>query len=178
MQNLTIVEASVNSLLVEDQICQGIKLQDGSEIRADSVIMTTGTFLGGRVHIGRESQEAGRFMRSGGKLIDDSKNKEILEPPSNEMSKCIKALGFPVGRMRTGTPPRIKYSSIDFSVMDAQLTDDPPSLFSYVNDFNEWKPTTEMIKCYITKTTKETHDVVLANLDNLPQLYNYEGKIV
>ena len=79
------------------------------------------------MHIGRESMEAGRFMRSGKPIPGRTKEltKEDLEPPSNDMAECIHSLGFPVERLRTGTPPRIAYDSINFTEMDAQVSDDP-----------------------------------------------------
>lgn len=162
---------------MKDSKCQGIILKDGSHLTADAVILTTGTFLGGRVHIGNESQEAGRFMRNDKRIVKDFEE-DVLEPPSNDMARSIRALGFAVDRQRTGTPPRLKWSSIDFTGMEEQVTDDPPSLFSYVHEFEDFKPFNEMIKCYIARTNDETHALVLKNMDNLPKLYGNEGKVV
>ena len=133
IRNLTIVESSVHDLVLSGRQCTGIRLGDGTELKADSVILTTGTFLGGRVHIGRKSREAGRFMRSN-KVIDDDED-EVLEPPSNAMAESIRRLGMPVDRQRTGTPPRLHIDSIDFTGMEAQVSDDPPQFFSYVHEF-------------------------------------------
>jgi len=116
-KNLEILQANVSNLIVSENKCQGIVLKDGLNLTSDAVILTTGTFLGGRVHIGNRSMEAGRFMRNSKKIVEDF-DTEVLEPPSNEMSKSIRSLGFAVDRQRTGTPPRLKWSSIDFSSME------------------------------------------------------------
>ena len=105
---MTIEEASVSTLHIEKRECKGIVLNDGRIIRSNNVILTTGTFLGARVHIGHDSREAGRFRRDG----------DSLEPPSNDMARCIRSLGFPVDRLRTGTPPRLDWNTIDFTGMD------------------------------------------------------------
>ena len=116
-KNLEILEASVHKLHVQDGKCKGIVLASGEVVESEAVILTTGTFLGGRVHIGERSTEAGRFMRSKDKVITDF-DETVLESPSNEMSRSVRALGFPVDRLRTGTPPRIAYDSIDFSRLE------------------------------------------------------------
>ena len=94
-------------------------MKNGEVIRANKVILTTGTFLGGQVYIGTESREAGRFMRfkDNSDYSKDGKDPP-LEPPSNEMAKAIRALGFPVGRLKTGTPPRLDYTTINFDGME------------------------------------------------------------
>lgn len=168
------MEGNVFKLLVEEGKCKGIILKDGEELRADSVILTTGTFLGGRVHIGNRSMEAGRFMRSNDKFITDFDD-SLLEKPSNEMSKSIRELGFPVDRLRTGTPPRILHDTINYSGLEEQLSDDPVQLFSFVNEFKDWKPKNEFIKCYITRTNKETHRIVSEYIEKLPLLFMDDG---
>ena len=112
--DIDICEDSVHTIIVEGGKCKGVVLKDKSEIRSDAVIITTGTFLGAKVHIGRESREAGRFIRFKNK--DDKPDQ--VEPPSNQLAKTIKELGFPVGRLRTGTPPRIDYDTINFEGME------------------------------------------------------------
>ena len=90
-------------------------MKNGEQIRSDNVILTTGTFLGARVYIGSESREAGRFMRFTDKSeYSEKADKLPIEPPSNEMASAIRALGFPVGRLKTGTPPRLDYRTINF----------------------------------------------------------------
>lgn len=130
VKNLSIYEASVSTLHIENGECKGVVLNNGEILKAKNVVLTTGTFLGAKVHIGSDSQEAGRYRRNG----------DQLEPPSNEMAKCIRNLGFPVDRLRTGTPPRLSLKSIDFSGMDKQISDNPPQLFSYLHEFNGFKP--------------------------------------
>jgi tRNA uridine 5-carboxymethylaminomethyl modification enzyme len=112
--------------------------------------------LGAKVHIGNESRTGGRYLR----FKDKTENADRVEPPSNEMARCIRGLGFPVDRLRTGTPPRLDYDTIDFSGMEVQKSDQKPSFFSYLHQFNGFKPINEMIDCYIARTNEASHDVV------------------
>lgn len=119
-ENLSIAQGHVFDLLVDDsnaRVC-GIKLQDGTEIRSQTVIITTGTFLGGEIHIGLESRPAGR----------------INEDASLGLSASLKRAGFQLGRMRTGTPPRLSAKSINFTNMLEQPSDTSPLPFSFLND--------------------------------------------
>jgi tRNA uridine 5-carboxymethylaminomethyl modification enzyme len=114
VKNLEIVEESVQTLHIQDGKCKGIVLKSGEILLSEAVILTTGTFLGAKVHIGHESRTGGRYLR----FKDKTENADRVEPPSNEMARCIRGLGFPVDRLRTGTPPRLDYDSIDFSGME------------------------------------------------------------
>jgi tRNA uridine 5-carboxymethylaminomethyl modification enzyme len=122
-------------------------------VESKAVIMTTGTFLGARVHIGPESRTGGRYMRFRNK--DEDANQ--VEPPSNEMARCIRGLGFPVDRLRTGTPPRLDWDTIDFTGMEVQKSDENPTFFSYLHQFNGFKPVNKMIDCFIARTNEAVH---------------------
>ena len=106
--NLSIHKGSVEDFIVEGDQVKGILLQNGEELRARKVVLTTGTFLRGSVHIGSESRPAGRYRRNG---ID-------VEPSATTLAKRLKHHEFPIGRLRTGTPPRLAFDSIDFSVLE------------------------------------------------------------
>ena len=113
---LDLVEGSVHDLIVEDGKCVGITLADGTNLRAKSVVITTGTFLGGECHIGDDRQfSAGRFMRHTDK---DDQGRFKIEPASLALSDSIKRLNFPVGRLRTGTPPRLSKATINYDGLE------------------------------------------------------------
>ena len=105
------------------------------------MVLTTGTFLGGRIHIGREQRPAGRLIRQSetAEGIDAQK----AEPPSNDMTRSIKVLGFPVDRLRTGTPARIKLSSINLSELPFEESENPVQPFSFMHQFNGFEPVNE-----------------------------------
>ena len=115
--------------------------------------------------------EAGRFLRN------ENETQTELEPPSNDMARSLRELGLPLQRMRTGTPPRLALDSIDFSGMEAQLSDDKIQLFSYLHEYSGFKPQHPLIKCHITYTNPEVHDLIWENVNRLPELYNYSGGI-
>jgi len=143
-KNLSVLYALVEDLWIEnDKIC-GVVIADGSKIKADSVVLTTGTFLSGLIHIGSIKIPAGR----------------VGEAPSTGLSATLKKYNFNLGRLKTGTPPRIDTKSINYSNLEVQPGDNPAIPFSYLN--NEIK--VPQISCYITYTTKETHDVIRENL--------------
>ena len=124
-------------MLVEDGTCVGISLQDGTELRSKSVVITTGTFLGGQCHIGSDTVfDAGRFMRHD--QVDD-KNQIKIEPASVALSDSIKRHKFPVGRLRTGTPPRLSLASIDFSDLEPDQGDEKITWFSFQHAFNNFQ---------------------------------------
>lgn len=153
-KNIIIKQASVESLIVEDGKVKGVIDRLGIKYRAGAVVITTGTFLNGLIHIGLETMEAGRAG----------------EFPSKGLSKSLADLGFKIGRLKTGTPPRLDSRTIDFSRLEPQYGDDPPPPFSYSTD----RITNPQLPCYITYTNKETHEIILKNLDRSPL---YSGRI-
>lgn len=147
--------ASVEDLLTDASgaIC-GVLTAAGEEIAAGAVVLTTGTFLRGLVHMGEEQTPAGR----------------IGEPPSLGLSAALARLGFPLGRLKTGTPPRLDGRTIDWAGLESQAGDDPPPPFSYLTD----KIDTPQIACGVTWTTPEGHALIRANLHRAPM---YSGQI-
>ncbi len=139
-QNIEIVEAAVGDLLVDRQKCTGVITEDGTVIKAGAVVLTTGTFLGGLIHLGSETTPAGR----------------IGEAPSNALAQRLRALDLPVGRLKTGTPPRIDGRTIDWNQLEMQPADDPPVPFSTITE----KIAVPQIECGITRTTAETHRII------------------
>jgi len=152
--NLHIKQALVERLISEGGRVYGIITSLGTFYEAEAVIITTGTFLKGLIHIGFESFEAGRAG----------------EFPSKGLSDSLRELGFRVGRLKTGTPPRIDSKTIDFSKTTPQWGDDPPTPFSYSTK----EITNPQLPCYITYTNTETHQVIRENLDRSPL---YSGRI-
>jgi tRNA uridine 5-carboxymethylaminomethyl modification enzyme len=153
-KNIIIKQASVESLIVEDGKVKGVIDHLGIRYRAGAVVITTGTFLNGLIHIGLETMEAGRAG----------------EFPSKGLSKSLRELGFKLGRLKTGTPPRLDSRTIDFSQLEPQYGDDPPPPFSYSTE----KITNPQLPCYITYTNQKTHEIILQNLDRSPL---YSGRI-
>ena len=149
--NLTILESTVRDLNIQNNVINGIVVDDNQLYKSKSVILTTGTFLGGVIHIGDEKFSAGR----------------IGDEASNKLSKKIRQLNLPIGRLKTGTPPRIEKDSVDWSKVDMQSADTNPIPFSYMTN----KITVKQIKCGITRTTKDTHHIISDNL-NLSPVYS------
>ena len=152
--NLTVVEAAVEDLLVTDGCVTGIVTAEGEEINAGAVVLTTGTFLNGLIHIGEQRIPAGR----------------VGDQPALKLSERLYALGLRLGRLKTGTPPRLSKSSIDWSSLEQQQADPEPVPFSFLTD----KITTPQIACAITTTTPETHQIIESNLARSPM---YSGQI-
>ncbi len=152
--NLEIREVAVEDLLLEGGHAAGISTGDGTVIRCCSVVLTTGTFLRGVIHIGERKIPAGR----------------VGEAPALGLSKTLARLGFALGRLKTGTPPRLDGTSIDWPSLAVQSGDDPPSPFSFLTR----AITTPQIVCHITRTTLKTHEIICANLDRAPI---YSGQI-
>ena len=153
--NLTIVESSVEDLMVSDRDeIEGVTTQSGEAIRAPKVILTTGTFLNGLIHIGEKQVRAGR----------------VGEQPSLGLSQTLKRLAFNVGRLKTGTPPRMDGKTIDWASLEAQPGDNPPTPFSYLTD----KVRVPQIACYITHTNARTHAIIRENIYRAPM---YSGQI-
>jgi tRNA uridine 5-carboxymethylaminomethyl modification enzyme len=153
-KNLDVKQALIDKIVVEDEKIKGVLTSLGIFYGARAVIVTTGTFLKGLIHIGLENFSAGRAG----------------EFPSIGLSDSLRELGFRMGRLKTGTPPRIDAKTIDFSKTEAQYGDDPPIPFSHTTE----KITNPQLPCYITYTNKETHRIILDNLDRSPM---YSGKI-
>ena len=152
---LDIVEGAAEDLAFDTQgHVLGLILGDGREIAAGRVVLTTGTFLGGLIHIGAEKIPAGR----------------VGEAPSHGLSQTLRRAGFALGRLKTGTPPRLDGKTIDWASLEAQHGDDPPRPFSFLTD----GITTPQIACHITETTPATHAVIR---DNLGQSPLYAGDI-
>jgi tRNA uridine 5-carboxymethylaminomethyl modification enzyme len=151
---LDIVEGGVEDLLLDERShVAGFVLEDGRQIAAGRVVLTTGTFLGGLIHIGAEKIAAGR----------------VGEAPSLGLSGTLRRAGFALGRLKTGTPPRLDGRTIDWVGLEVQHGDDPPLPFSFLTE----RITTPQVVCHITETTPETHAVIRANLGQSP-LYGGE----
>ncbi len=153
--NLQIFQQAADDLMVEgDKVC-GAVTQTGIKIHATSVVLTTGTFLGGVIHLGLQSHSGGRAG----------------DPPSTALAARLRELPLRVGRLKTGTPPRIDARSIDFSVMEAQPSDELLPVMSFLGK-TEHHP--QQINCYITHTNERTHEIIRNNLDRSPM---YAGVI-
>ncbi len=144
-ENLTIIAKSVEDLIVKGGRVIGAKAADGTEYAAERIVLTTGTFLKGVIHIGHERTPAGRHG----------------EAPSIGLSNRLYGLGFKMGRLKTGTPARLKKSSINWGALEQQPADDAPIPFSFLSD----KITVPQISCGITHTNEETHRVIQENID-------------
>jgi tRNA uridine 5-carboxymethylaminomethyl modification enzyme len=152
--NLQVIEGEADELLVEGGRIVGLRLADGREFRTAAVVITTGTFLRGLIHLGETSWSAGRFG----------------EKPALGLSDSFEKLGFTLGRLKTGTPPRLDGRTIDWSAVEMQPGDDPPEPFSVLTR----KIATPQIECGITRTTPATHEVIRANVHRSPM---YSGQI-
>jgi tRNA uridine 5-carboxymethylaminomethyl modification enzyme len=153
-ENLNIKQAAVEKIVAEDGKVKGVINSIGIFYGARSVIVTTGTFLKGLIHIGLENFYAGRAG----------------EFPSMGLSDSLRELGLQMGRLKTGTPPRLDAKTIDFSKTEVQYGDDPPPPFSHCTE----KITNPQLPCFVTYTNKGTHQIILGNLDRSPL---YSGKI-
>ncbi|MFA6056045.1 MAG: tRNA uridine-5-carboxymethylaminomethyl(34) synthesis enzyme MnmG [Thermodesulfovibrionales bacterium] len=153
-KNLDIKQALVDKIIAEDGKVQGVLTTLGIFYGARAAVVTTGTFLKGLIHIGLENFPAGRAG----------------EVPSIGLSDSLQQLGLKMGRLKTGTPPRLDAKTIDFSKTEAQYGDDPPLPFSHSTE----RITNPQLPCYITYTNKNTHEIILGNLDRSPL---YSGKI-
>ncbi len=147
-QNLHLIQAMVARILVKDGKTYGIETTISQEIHAKTVIVTTGTFLRGLIHIGLKNFKAGR----------------LGDPPSNKLSRSLEELGFEMGRLKTGTTPRLHAQSINYSDLERQDGDVPPPHFSIMTD----KITLPQRPCFITYTNEKTHKIILKGLDRSP----------
>lgn len=153
--NLQIFQQACDDLIVEqDQVC-GVVTQMGLKFTAKTVVLTVGTFLGGQIHIGLENYSGGRAG----------------DPPSIALAKRLRALPFRVGRLKTGTPPRIDARSVDFGKMQPQPGDTPLPVMSFMGKVSDHP---QQIPCYITYTNEKTHDIIRGGLDRSPM---YTGVI-
>jgi tRNA uridine 5-carboxymethylaminomethyl modification enzyme len=152
--NLNVIEGEADGLIVRDGRVTGIRLANGRELSAGAVVITTGTFLRGLIHLGKKNWPAGR----------------VGEAPALGLSKSFEAAGFTLGRLKTGTPPRLDGTTIDWSAVEMQPGDEPPEPFSVLTE----KITTPQIQCGITRTTAASHEVIRANVHRSPM---YSGQI-
>lgn len=148
-KGLDIFQQAVDDLIVEQDQVKGVITNMGLRFFSKTVVLTTGTFLGGVIHVGMENHSGGRAG----------------DPPSIALAKRLRELPFRVGRLKTGTPPRIDAKSVDFSVMDAQPGDTPRPVMSYMGN-REQHP--QQISCYVTKTNETTHDIIRSGFDRSP----------
>jgi tRNA uridine 5-carboxymethylaminomethyl modification enzyme len=147
--NLTLFQQEVADLLIEGDGIRGVVTQTGIEFRARAVVLTVGTFLGGKIHVGLTNYQGGRAG----------------DPPSNRLAEKLRALPFRVGRLKTGTPPRIDGRSIDYEGLLAQPGDEPVPVFSYLGRRSDHP---QQIVCHITATNERTHEIIRAGCDRSP----------
>ena len=152
--NLTVIEGEADEFLLSDGRITGLRLADGRKFAVGAVVVTTGTFLRGLIHLGEKNWPAGR----------------VDEAPAMGLSKSFEQVGFTLGRLKTGTPPRLDGSTIDWSAVEMQPGDDPIEPFSVLTD----RISTPQIECGITRTTNATHEIIRANVHRSPM---YSGQI-
>ncbi len=143
--NLSLLEGEAADLIVEDGRVTGVVLADGSRLAAPAVVLTTGTFLNGVIHVGDRSRPGGR----------------VGEPPSKALAERLYGLALPMGRLKTGTPPRLDGRTIDWNRLEMQQGDDDPVMLSYLSD----APVVPQVACGVTHTNLRTHEIIRANLD-------------
>ncbi len=153
--NLTLFQQAVDDLLVEGEHITGVVTQMGLRFLASVVVLTVGTFLGGRIHIGLENHAGGRAG----------------DPPANRLAQRLRELPFRVGRLKTGTPPRLDGRSINYDGLAAQAGDTPTPVFSFMGSRAEHP---RQVACYITHTNVRTHEIIQSGLDRSPM---YTGVI-
>ncbi|MBK8971079.1 MAG: tRNA uridine-5-carboxymethylaminomethyl(34) synthesis enzyme MnmG [Hahellaceae bacterium] len=154
-KNLHLFQQAVDDLIVENDRVTGVVTQMGLKFLSKSVVLSTGTFLGGVIHIGLQNYSGGRAG----------------DPPANALSKRLRELPFRVARLKTGTPPRIDAKSVNFSVMQEQPGDTPTPVMSFMGTVAQHP---KQISCYITRTNELTHDIIRGGMDRSPM---YTGKI-
>src|SRR4249919_3811059 len=152
--NLEVIEAEVDDLKLTNGQVHGVKLADGREISVGAIVLTTGTFLRGLIHIGEKQIPAGR----------------VDEAPAMGLSRTLENFGFSLGRLKTGTPPRLDGRTIDWSALEMQPGDDPPEPFSIFTTQIE----NPQIECGITRTSESTHKIIRDNVHRSPM---YSGQI-
>ncbi len=147
--NLTLFQQAVDDLLVTDNVVHGVKTQMGISFQGRTVVLTTGTFLGGKIHIGLSQYQGGRAG----------------DPPANALAVRLHELSLPIGRLKTGTPPRIDRRSINYEGLLEQPGDTPMPVFSFMGN-REMHP--QQVSCYITHTNAKTHDIIRLGLGASP----------
>ena len=152
---LSIFQAAVDDIVFDDGRVSGVVTRDGLRFDARAVVLTAGTFLAGKVHVGQATHAAGRAG----------------EPPATTLARRLREGPFDVGRLKTGTPPRIDGRSLDYAVMDEQPGDDPRPVFSFLGSRDDHP---RQVSCWITHTTERTHDIIRGALDRSPL---YSGAI-
>ena len=153
--NLTLFQQEVADLIVENERVHGVVTQTGIEFRARAVVLTVGTFLAGKIHVGLTNYQGGRAG----------------DPPSNRLAERLRALPFRVGRLKTGTPPRIDGRTINYEGLLVQPGDEPAPVFSYLGRRSDHP---RQVSCYITATNERTHEIIRAGCDRSPM---YTGVI-
>ena len=153
--NLWLFQQAVDDIILDDDRACGVVTQIGLRFNAKAVVLTAGTFLGGLIHVGMQSYSAGRAG----------------DPPSISLAARLREIGLPVGRLKTGTPPRIDGRSINYSVMTEQAGDTPVPVFSFLGNAAQHPA---QISCWITHTNERTHDIIRSGLDRSPM---YTGVI-
>ena len=154
-ENLTLFQQAVDDLLLQGDRVIGVVTQIGLKFKAPTVVLTAGTFLSGRIHVGLENYQAGRAG----------------DRPSLSLAHRLRELNLPVGRLKTGTPPRLDGRTIDFSSLQEQPGDEPAPVFSYLGTRDQHP---RQVSCWITHTNERTHDVIRGSLDRSPM---YSGVI-
>ena len=153
-KQLQVVEGEAQAITIRRNAVCGVKLKGGKTMSAPTVVLTAGTFLGGVMHVGNQQTAGGR----------------VGCPPSTDLAESLRAYGFPVGRLKTGTPPRLDGRTIDFSQLQEQPGDVPPPRFSFVGGVR----LARQVSCHITNTNEKTHDIIRAALHQSPV---YSGAI-
>ena len=153
-ENLEIIEGAAFALIIENERVVGVRTEDGRELRSAAVVLTTGTFLNGLIHIGEKQISAGR----------------VGEPPARGLSEQMLNAGIVLGRLKTGTPARLDGKTINWKILEEQKGDEPPVPFSFLTT----KITTPQISCFITSTTAQTHKIIADNILRSPL---YSGQI-
>jgi tRNA uridine 5-carboxymethylaminomethyl modification enzyme len=148
-ENLTIFQQAVDDLIIEQDRAAGVVTQMGLKFRAKTVVVTAGTFLAGKIHIGLQNYSAGRAG----------------DPPSENLAKRMRELPFRVERLKTGTPPRIDARSVDFTSLPEQWGDKPEPIMSYMGNIQQHPKQT---CCWITYTNTKTHEIIQSGMDRSP----------
>lgn len=154
--NLIALQATVDSLKFENDSAKGVILETGEVINSENIVLTVGTFLGGVIHMGEKTFPAGR--------AGDKSSKKLLDYFADQ--------DFKIGRLKTGTPPRISSKSINYKILEEQHSDNPIPMLSYMYDhYGKLAPNTQKLPCHITHTNQSTHDIIHMSKDNSP-LFN------
>lgn len=153
--NLTVFQAAVDDLVIEGDAVRGAVTQTGLRFHAPAVVLTAGTFLAGKIHIGETQYTAGRMG----------------DPPATTLAARLRERPFAIDRLKTGTPPRIDGRTLDYSVMEEQPGDDPMPVMSFLGDVREHP---RQVSCWITHTSERTHEIIRGALDRSPL---YTGQI-